>query len=187
VGIPSDSELRGLLDGDGLLRAGALAAPPRDEVLCVFAQRSDAQLEIGQWERHAEQFFRAKVGLTVEKRYGADPKERDAALVVVAPEAEPPGVRFVYARPREPEDLQAAEAADIRAGSPGMGLLARRCGYVWLVAAEGDGDRLALLLAAIVASVVLGPILSRDQAKLFGVRTARAKLAQREPDVPYRS
>jgi hypothetical protein len=47
---------------------------------------------------------------------------------------------------------------------------------VWLVETASEPDRAALLLAAILASVVLGPILSPDGRDLFGVRTARAKL-----------
>jgi hypothetical protein len=140
--------------------------------LVVFAQRTDARIELDAWQRHATQFFAARVGLTEEKTSGD-------ATVVIAPDGEKPGMRRVSGRPREAADLDAAEAADIRAGSPGMSLLARRCGHVWLVESESEGDRLALLLAAILASVVLGPILSRDRQELFGVRTARAKLAQR--------
>ena len=176
--IPNDEEMRSLVDDRGALRAGALESPRRDEAFTVFAQRSDARFEADTWERHAAQFFATRAGLTIPKRYdqhGAPPIV-DAARVVVAPSDGPPGTRFCFARPREDADFDAAEAADIRAGSPGLGLLARRCAYVWLVVPEGAGDRLALLCAAIVASVVLGPILSPDQQELFGVRTARAKL-----------
>lgn len=187
VRIPSDEELRAALDARGVLAPGALEPPPRTDALCVFAQRSDARFEIDAWSQQAARFFGARVGLTIDKRYDpAAPPERDAARVVVAPDGAPPGTRFCFARAREPDDLGAAEAADIRAGSPGMALLARRCGYVWLVVAESDQDPLALRLAAIVSSVVLGPILSRDGAQLFGVRTARAKL-EALGDAPYRS
>ena len=39
-----------------------------------------------------------------------------------------------------------------------------------------DPDALALRLAAILASVLLGPILDARVPELFGVKTARAKL-----------
>ena len=154
-------------------------APAREDAFTVFAQRRDARCEAEAWERNASQFFATRVGLTVAKHYGRGGNAAplvDAARVVIAPADGPPGTRFCFARPRDDADFDAAEAADIRAGSPGLALLARRCPYVWLVVPEGEGDRLALLCAAIVASVVLGPILSPDQAQLFGVRTARAKL-----------
>lgn len=177
MAIPTDEDFRALVDARGVLLAGALDAPKRTESFTVFAQRNDAILEANLWERHASQFFSTKVGLTIEKKYGdIAPPIVDAARVVVAPPEVPPGTRFCYARPREDDDFDAADAADARAGSTGLDLLAKRCGYVWLVAAEGEDDRLAMLLAAIIASVVLGPILSPDQQTLFGVRTARSKL-----------
>ena len=59
----------------------------------------------------------------------------------------------------------------------GLALLARRCQAVWIVErADGEPDRLALLLSAILASVLLGPILDPARGELFGVKTARAKL-----------
>lgn len=176
-----------MVDARGVLRPGALDAPPREACFTVFAQRSDARLELAVWERHAAQFFDTKLGLTAEKRYDGGYPDCDAARVVVAPPSQSPGTRFAFARPRTDDDLAAAEEADIRAGSPGMALLARRCGMVWMVALEEADDALALRLSAIVASVVLGPILSPDQGELFGVRTAREKLEKLAAPSPYRS
>jgi hypothetical protein len=86
-------------------------------------------------------------------------------------------VRRIRARPRNADDLAAAEAAD-RANS-GLALLARRCGAVWLVEREAEDAALAgspaLRLAAIVASVVLGPILDSRVPELLGVKTARSR------------
>ena len=172
----SEEEFRALLDERGLLRFDALEPPARSGAYTVFAQRSDARVESALWERHAAQFFETRLGLTVPKSCVQDAPKVDAARVVVLPPSGSEGIRLCYGRPRTDDDLRAAEDADTRAGSPGLGLLARRCGTVWLVTTTGDPDRLALLLAAILASVVLGPILSPDARELFGVRTARAKL-----------
>jgi hypothetical protein len=185
VAIPSDADFRSLVDERGIVRAGAIVSPARAEAFTVFAQRTDARVEAATWERHATQFFDARVGLVVEKRYGdEEPPLVDAARVVVAPSAAPPGTRFCFGRPREADDLEAAERADALAGSPGLGLLAKRCEHVWLVATESADDRIALLLAAILASVVLGPILAPDGEAIFGVRTARARLEA--PRATYR-
>ena len=54
---------------------------------------------------------------------------------------------------------------------------------MWIVECEGAQDRAALFIAAIFASVFLGPILSAD-GELFGVRTARLKLEVKPS--PYR-
>jgi hypothetical protein len=174
-----EEDFRALLDERGILRPSALEPPPRSGAYTVFAQRRDARVEIELWERYAAQFFETRLGLTVPKRYDFDAPTVDAAHVVVLPPGGKEGIRLCYGRPRAADDLRAAEDADMRAGSPGLGLLARRCTTVWLIEPRVQADRLALLLAAILASVVLGPILSPDERELFGVRTARAKLEVR--------
>jgi hypothetical protein len=108
--------------------------------------------------------------------YDSDPPMTDAAEVVIVAPGCPEAARVCYARPRTDDDLSAAEGVDARAGYSGLGLLARRCPMVWLVVTLEEVDRIALRIAAIVASVVLGPILSPDGTELFGVRTARLKL-----------
>jgi len=164
------------VDADGILREGALPEPPVAEAYLVFAQRDDARIELPAWQRHAESFFDARLGLTVDKRYPEGFPRVDAAPVVIAPRSGGESVRLCYGRPRTDDDLRAAEDADSRAGNTGLALLAKRCRWVWLVVREEDLDRAALLLSAIVASVVLGPILSSPESELFGVKTARSKL-----------
>lgn len=176
-----EERFRALLDEHGLLRADALAAPARRSCFTVFAQREDAALDVAALRTHAERFFDAKLGLTVEKRYGEPPPPSvDAARIVVAT-ADPTtsGTRLCYARPTDPDDLAAAEAAEAAQATYGMAALARRCRTVWLVerVPEHDGDdRVALLVAAVLASALLGPILAPRGDELFGVRTARTKL-----------
>jgi hypothetical protein len=168
---------------------GDSATPPRELeaerppglVYLVFAQRADARIDIDGWNAHASRFFSTRLGLTEEKRYAADEPvpTKDRASFVVAPTGETPGIRSALARPRNLTDLTAATEADERAGPGGTGLalLARRCETVWIVSREAKPDPLALRLAAIFASVLLGPILDPDGAALFGAKTARAKLA----------
>jgi hypothetical protein len=175
---PTDEALRAALDPYGALRPGALDAPSPREALTVYAQRHDARLDLLQLQQQARRFFGARVGLTVEKAYPPDrpPPSVDAAHVVVAPKNISAETRFIYGRPRTQEDLEAAEAAEARSGGGGLALLARRCGYVWLVGIEAEPDPHALLLAAILGSVLLGPILAPSGEELFGVKTARLKL-----------
>jgi hypothetical protein len=45
---------------------------------------------------------------------------------------------------------------------------------VWVLQNEGSSDKTALLLAAIMASILLGPIV--DGLAIFGVRGARTRL-----------
>ncbi|MDP9149785.1 MAG: hypothetical protein M3O36_07605 [Myxococcota bacterium] len=155
-----------------------MTPPGRDQTYLVFAQRLDARVEIDAWNAHAVRFFATRIGLTAEKRYeaGAPFPRTDAAEFVVAPDGELAGRRTAFARPSDDEDRARAEALDARGGFTGLGLLARRCGTVWLVTRVGQPDALALRLAAILASVLLGPILDEMAGDLFGVKTARAKL-----------
>jgi hypothetical protein len=137
----------------------------------VFAQRDELTTDVVAWNAHATRFFATRIGLAAE----LDPSRGEASFVV-APDRGPPGVRRARGRPCTTEDHARAELADLRVGPTGLALLARRCRSVWTVERVEDGDRLALLFAAILASVLLGPILDEEARDLFGVKTARAKL-----------
>ena len=123
----------------------------------VFAQgaaRRDAD-----WIRHAKQFFDTEIAF-------------EGARVAIVAGAK----RAIAMRARDERDLRDALAAPNAADNGLYDLAERRCESVWLVEREGPSDRAALLLAAIVASVCLGPILGDAPRELFGVRTAREKL-----------
>jgi len=158
--------------------------PAWDEGLLVFSQQIDASIAVGAWNAHAVRFFGTRVGLAEDPvatdgspRGGPDGPTR--VRWVVAPDGEAPGVRTTWSRARSPEDLAVAEAADARAGGGGLGQLARRCPTIWIVERSGFEDTLALRLAAILASVLLGPIVDPRSGEIFGVRTARDKLVAR--------
>jgi hypothetical protein len=152
----------------------------------IFAQRSDACLDMHAIKHHAERFFATKVGLTVEKKYRNDPPMSDAARIVVAgDDGLTSGTRLCVGRAADMSDLSLVEEAERTQGSSGMALLAQRCPTVWLVETEGgEEDRVALTLAAILASVMLGPILPPKGDRVFGVRTARLELEKKS--APYR-
>jgi len=171
-----EEDFRGLLDDYGILRPGALEAPPRSGAFLVFAQREDARVEAEVWRRHASQFFDADLRVPVPKQYVFDPPPSDAVLVTLSTATRPEATVLCFGRPREDDDLRTADEVDVRQGAAGLGRLAQRCSTVWLVTAASAADEAALRLAAVLASVVLGPILTPDAGELFGVRTARAKL-----------
>ena len=54
--------LREHVDGNGVLRDGAMDAPAPSTALTVFSQRADAGIELAAWKRHAEDFFGARLG-----------------------------------------------------------------------------------------------------------------------------
>lgn len=136
---------------------------PRDSSYLVFSQSGEATRDLPAWDAYAARFFATRVTA------GEDD------TVVVAHGSVAPEPRRVAARAVEPEDRALADAAETRAGG-GLGLLARRCPTVWLVERHADDDRVALRLAAILAGVLLGPILDPRVPELLGVKTARLRL-----------
>jgi hypothetical protein len=136
----------------------------------VFSSSGDVRLDVAHWDAQAARFF----GTRLDHLGSAGPGE--ARIFVTPPRDEPGGERVIVARPCDPGDLVLADEAERRQGGGGLALLARRCRSVWLVRRDADDDRLALRLAMILASVVLGPVLDARGPELFGVKTARAKL-----------
>lgn len=186
-----EEAFRLLLDPRGLLREDVSHAtfvpPAREGAYAVFGQPEGVALPIEQLKRQSTRFFATRLGLTVDKRYDGPLPHTDAARVVVLPEdATARGTRLVYGRPVEPEDVEAARAAEALAPAAASGLsgLAARCKMLWLVVPASAEDRAALTLAAVLASVLLGPILAPGGGEIFGVRTARTKLESRAR--PYR-
>jgi hypothetical protein len=153
-----------------------LGVREESEAFVVFAQRSDARLDVNALAGQARRFFATELGLMAEKKYGPIPPVTDEAEVVIAGPDGNAGVRRCSGRPVTPEDLEKAASAEMRVTYTGLSGLARRCGYVWEVSAESANDVTALLIAAVLASVFLGPILSPGATELFGVKTARLKL-----------
>jgi hypothetical protein len=146
---------------------GRRVSVDRRAVFIVFSQYEGAIADIQGWDAHARRFFGTQLSLV-------DGRTADAGAVRIAPDGEASGIRVVHVRPREADDLALAEAADV--AQTGLALLARRCRTVWLVTREAESDPLALRLAAIVASVVLGPILDVRVPELLGVKSARERL-----------
>lgn len=175
-----DASFRDAVDARGFFPPSRAAEIDEREAFLVFAQRGDARVAIDALARHARRFFDADVGLAVDKRYTPDapPPRVDAARLVVSSTIAGAGTRTILGRPATLADRDAAEVAEREGrGGGGLALLARRCESVWLVACEGPTpDTLALLLAAILAAVDLGPILPPGRDALFGVKTARIAL-----------
>jgi len=138
--------------------------------LLVFCQGDRVALDVATWDGHAQRFFDTRLA-------GAGVGEAAEVRVRVTPKQGPSGERRVSVRPRTAVDLAMADEAEARQGG-GLGLLAHRCPTIWTIECEQGkaGDPLTLVLAAILASVGLGPILDPEGPEIFGVKTARAKL-----------
>jgi|ERR1700722_13315625 hypothetical protein len=131
----------------------------------VFSQRPDASVDLEGWDAHARRFFGATVS--------AGQDVRQLAVTAVGQQI---AWRSVRSRPATPEDHALAAEAEARMAGGGLGLLARRCPTVWEVVREAELDVDALRVAALLASVLLGPVVDGRGPEIFGVKTARAKL-----------
>lgn len=180
----TEDAFRELLDAKGILRPGAMAAPSPDGGWSVFAQSPDVRLDMETIQRHGVQFFATKLGLTTDKQYDVVPEVDVARFVVFGVDAGAAGTRLCYGRAVEKADVIRAEEAERTIGTYGLALLAQRCKTLWLVVQESHEDRVALTLAVILASTLLGPIVSPDGREILGVRSGRRKLEGAKS--PYR-
>jgi len=153
----------------------------REQSLLVFAQ-DPPRLDVDGWNGHAVRFFSTRIGLAEQpsapQSSAAEPFLIEARLVV-APDRGSAGYRGVLARARDTRDLALADQAETKSGSGGLALLARRCAFVWLVERVEVDDDLSWNLAAILASVCLGPILDRTSDVLTGPKSARQRAKRR--------
>jgi hypothetical protein len=104
-------------------------------------------------------------------------EQSEASLVVRVVSSRPPlrGEFRLTARDATRTDVAHALDAEARGRAAGMGALAEKCGSVWTIEAAGPevpAETVYLTLAAICASVALGPVMPPDASTLFGVRGA---------------
>jgi hypothetical protein len=135
----------------------------RDSSFLVFSQSPQTSRDVATWDAQAARFFATRL------------QAGDGDAILVAHGGGVAEAIRIAARPREAEDLALADRAEARTGG-GLGHLAHRCPTVWLVERRFDDDPVALRLAAILASVLLGPILDARVPELLGVKTARERL-----------
>lgn len=176
-------------------RSGSLLPDaPFDEIVGptsfrVFSQRTDLALDLSRAQANAERFFSAKVGLAHPKSGDPSPRSHDAcALMVRTEDGAIGGTRILAGRLATRDDLDDAARAELASRGSGLADLAARCPTVWHVTTDdalGSLDRPSLLIAAVFASVWLGPILAPRAQAIFGVRGAREALANGDAS-PYR-
>ncbi|HET9960626.1 MAG TPA: hypothetical protein VFQ61_39415 [Polyangiaceae bacterium] len=170
----------------------------RHVMLRVFSQGDVAALDLAQLVRNGTRFFDAELNLRDADGFRlaaplATPASDPAQAHLREPNPSPATVSLsielevvarqlrdafeVRGRLVQTRDLEAAQRAEHRGQSGGMSQLAARCRGVFeltpfqapIVEATRAGE---LLLAAVFASVCLGPVLPEDESALFGVRGA---------------
>jgi hypothetical protein len=169
-------------DEDGWA-AGPIERPSAAAAFTLLAPDASSVIDGARWRHHARTFFAATIELARAKKYpdGVGP-ELDAAEVDVGPAAGGAAtrVRLVTAPIALAPEAREAGGAGARAiGGAGFDVLVARARRVWQVEVRpvaGDDARAPLVLAAVVASVLLAPIVPPEGGAIFGVKGARARL-----------
>jgi hypothetical protein len=159
---------------------GSLKPPGRDDAYLVFGLELPVHLDVGGWKTHAERFFSTRLSIAPDVRFDAGFPWWNTALVAIEPlgaQTWSGGARACWGRGRNDDDARKAIRAEAKTGLAGLAALAGRSKLVWLVAFEGppDEDVVALRIAAILAGVSLGPIVT-PSGEIFGPKTARQRL-----------
>lgn len=157
-----------------------------DAAWSLLSPESDGRMELARWSHAATRFFGARLALAHPKTYpsGTTPLA-DGAWVDVAPSkgGTPTRVELVTLPiDRAPLVLARSRLAAQAIGGAGFDVLVERTRRAWQVRAEpisGADDRAPLVLAAVLASVLLAPIVPPGGATIFGVKGARERLDAR--------
>jgi hypothetical protein len=134
----------------------------------VFSQEPVGFGGIDRLVAHAERFFGSKLEMV----------ERSSSRMRVRLSSARPlfDAEFTIGeREAKREDVLAAKSAEARGHAAGMSSLAEKCRHVWELEAHDEAtssEAAYLTLAAVCASVALGPVLPPDHSTLFGVRGA---------------
>ncbi len=170
-------------DENGWASGAVAPIDPRD-AWSLLSPDAQARMDVARWDHQARRFFGARLDLARPKRYptGAFPLA-DAIEIDVAPLAEGEAATrvLVVTVPidRAPAVRAAAEAGVRAIGGAGFDALLARARRVWQascrVDADGDG-RAPLVAAAVLASLLLAPVVPPEGGAIFGVKGARVRL-----------
>lgn len=134
----------------------------------VFSQEDAEAPPFEKLAANASRFFSA----TLELR---EANEASISVHLVVSRPHLAGDFRIASRVTTEDDRERARTAESRGRAGGMALLAEKCRHLWTLETTGDdpaSEAAHLTLAAICASVALGPVLPPDGATLYGVRGA---------------
>lgn len=142
----------------------------------LLSPEADVRVELPRWMHAARAFLNAELSQLDPlgpraMRLGVSPARAIAKVTVVELRA--------FSVDEVPAVMSAAHAGVRALGGAGMDALVAKARTVWQVglAVEGEGDRRApLVMAAVLATVLLAPVVPPDEVTVFGVRGARLRL-----------
>jgi hypothetical protein len=134
----------------------------------VFSQEPRGRPPFERLQANAARFFSTTLDLLEDA-------ETSIVLRLVCTRPSLRGDFRITSRDAVKDDIMNARDAEARGRAGGMAMLAEKCAQVWTIEAaseEAPSEAVYLTLAAVCASVALGPVLPPDGATLFGVRGA---------------
>jgi len=146
----------------------------------LLAPEATSQLNAKRLEQQAARFFDFTVLLQPAKHYPSGSWPRvDTASLIITRQAETTSIDLLTVPvDHAPAVMRAARAAVVAIGGAGFDVLLGRAKRVWQLGVAPDGDhRPALAAAALLASVLLAPVLPPAGDTIYGVKTARTQLA----------
>jgi hypothetical protein len=162
---------------------GLVTLLPVAEAWTLLSPEPEARVDPARWAHQALTFFKARLAVVGEKRYpsGTLPLADRVALDVGRRDEEATTRVRVVTVPvdRAPEAMRAGAAGARAIGGAGFDALVPRTRRVWQVQAalEGEGDaRAPVLVAAVLASLFLSPVVPPEGGTIFGVKGARQRL-----------
>jgi hypothetical protein len=163
--------------------AVSVAAVDVDTAWSLLSPEVDGRMDLARWSHAATRFFGAQLALAHPKTYpGGTTPLADAAWLDVssARGGEPTRVELLTLPiDRAHFVLDRSRAAARAIGGAGFDVLVERTRRVWQIragAVASADDRAPLVLAAVLASVLLAPIMPPGGATIFGVKGARERL-----------
>ncbi|WP_437708985.1 hypothetical protein WMF45_32490 [Sorangium sp. So ce448] len=173
-------------DGNGWAE-GRIELLPPSQGWSLLSPEPEARIDEHRWAHQARVFFGAELTLVQKKAYPsgttpmADAVEVDIARTASSSTPRTSSRVLVATVPLDRAPLvRAAAAAGVQAiGGRGFDALLARARRVWQVqepAIVGDDGRAPLVVTAVLAAVLLAPVVPPGEETIFGVKGARERL-----------
>lgn len=156
-----------------------------NQAFTLFSPEPLSRVDIAQLAHKARTFFATALEIDPVKAYpeGNCPSE-DALTIEIKPMGKsilaPTRVNVVtFPLAREPFFRELGDSAARAIGGAGMDILVARTARIWQVAKDvesGDDSRAPLRVSAILAAVLLAPIVPPEGNTIYGVKGARERL-----------
>jgi len=175
-------------DTHGWVR-GSVAAMPVHSAYTLFSPDPTARIDIALLANKARTFFATALEINPVKAYpdGQTP-ESDVVHVDIHPLGKRDALStrvlvITWPLERDPQFREVGEAGARAIGGAGMDVLVARAKRIWQVSKDvmhGNDRHAPLRVAAILASVLLAPIVPPEGNTMYGVKGARERLERAE-------